>query len=250
MLTDHRHQEILSRVNLTGRASIAELATALKVSEETIRRDMKALEERGLLRRIHGGAVRLRLDKEQPLAERCKVNQREKTQIAVIAERLIRENMSIFVDTGTSTLALVRRLIGPSLTVTTNSLDAASLLRHGPSTVRLTPGTLRPQDNALVGYETVGYAKRFFFDIAFVGIGACDLEHGWMDYEEHESVLRKALLRQARDVVVLVDSSKFGRKANICTYQFSDRLTVVSERPPPKMFQDIFKKNEIRILTE
>ena len=249
MLTDHRYQELMSQINTSGRVSVSDAAILLDVSEETIRRDLKALEEKGLLRRIHGGAVRLRLDKEQPLAEREKVYSREKSRIAAIAERLVKENMSIFVDTGTSTLALARRLVAHNLAVTTNSLDVALMLRDGAGTVKLTPGTLRPQDNALVGYETVAYTTRYFFDIAFVGIGACDLDHGWMDYEEHESVLRRTLLKQAREVVLLVDSSKFGRKANLCTFHLLDRLTVVSERSPPQAFQDIFKQNEIRLLS-
>ena len=249
MLTDHRYQEILSRLNGTGRVGVAEVAAHLRVSEETIRRDLKVLEERGILRRIHGGAVPLRLDEDRPLQERGKTNAREKARVAALAEGLVRDGMSVFLDTGTTTLALARRLTSRSLTVTTNSIDIALLLGSGPARINLTPGTLRARDNALVGYETVAYARRFFFDIAFMGIGACDLVHGWMDYEEHESALRKVLRGQAREAVLLADSRKFGRQANLCTFGLEERLRVVTDRPPPQPFQDRFAQHDIAIVS-
>lgn len=249
MLTDPRHQEILSRLHGMGRVGVADVAAFLKVSEETIRRDLKILEERGLLRRIHGGAVPPRLDQERPLLERGKLNIREKSRVAVIGEGLVRDGMSIFIDTGTTTLALARRLTGRNLTITTNSLDVALHLGSGPARINLTPGTLRPNDNALVGYETVAYARRYFFDIAFMGIAACDLDHGWMDYEEHESVLRRALKGQSRRAVLLVDSRKFGRQANLCTFGLADGLSVVTDRPPPPPFQEVFARHDIDLIS-
>ncbi|MCJ2113566.1 DeoR/GlpR family DNA-binding transcription regulator [Methylobacterium sp. E-025] len=248
MLTDHRHQEILSRLHGTGRVGVADAAAFLKVSEETIRRDLKLMETRGLLRRIHGGAVAPRLDQDRPLIERGKTNPREKARVAAIAEGLVHDGMSIFIDTGTTTLALARRLIQRNLTLTTNSIDVALLLGGGPSRVNLTPGTLRPKDNALVGYETVAYARRYFFDIVFMGISACDLDRGWMDYEEHESVLRRTLRGQARRSVILADSHKFGLQANLCTFDLSDPLSVVTDRAPPAAFLDRFTRHDIDLI--
>ncbi|GJD48565.1 Glycerol-3-phosphate regulon repressor [Methylobacterium crusticola] len=248
MLTDHRHQEILARLHGAGRVGVADVAAYLRVSEETIRRDLKLLEERGLLRRIHGGAVSPRLDQERPLLERGKINPREKARVGALALGLVRDGMSIFIDTGTTTLAFARRLLGRNLTVTTNSIDVALHLGGGPTRVNLTPGTLRANDNALVGYETVAYARRYFFDVAFMGIAACDIDHGWMDYEEHESVLRRTLRDQARRAVLLADSRKFGRQANLHTFALGDRLGVVTDKPPPKPFLDIFAKHEIDLI--
>ena len=248
MLTDHRHEEILLRLTNTGRVGVSDVAAFLEVSEETIRRDLKMLEERGLLRRIHGGAVPPRLDQERPLVERSKLNIREKARVAVLAEGLVQDGMSIFIDTGTTTLAFARRLLARKLTVTTNSIDIALLLGTGPARINLTPGTLRPKDNAVVGYDTVDYARRHFFDIAFMGIAACDLAQGWMDYEEHESVLRRALRGQTRRAVLLADSRKFGRQANLHTFDLSDPLTVVSDRPPPSSFADRFAKHHIDLV--
>jgi DeoR family glycerol-3-phosphate regulon repressor len=249
MLTSHRHQEIISALHQAGRVDVAKIAASLDVSEETIRRDMNVLEQQGKLRRIYGGAVLPRLDQDRPLQERGKLNFREKTKVAQLALPLVRDGMSLFIDSGTSTLALARQLVGRNVTVMTNSITLALLLGQGPTRVNVTPGTLRPKDNALVGYETVAYARRFFFDIAFMGIGAADIEHGWMDYEEHESVLRRTLKPQARRSVMLVDSGKFGRQANLCTFGLDDALTVVTDREPPAVFMEVFARHDVELIT-
>ena len=248
MLTDHRHEEILSQLAQTGRVGVTSIAATLAVSDETIRRDLKMLEERGLLRRIHGGAVLPRLDQERPLVERSQLNSREKGRVAALAEGLVEDGMSVFIDTGTTTLALARRLTTRKLTVTTNSIDLALLLADSPARVNLTPGTLRPKDNALVGYDTVDYARRHFFDLAIMGIAACDLAQGWMDYEEHESVLRRALRGQTRRSVLLADSRKFGRQANLRTFDLGAPLTVVTDRPPPAPFAERFAGHGIDLI--
>jgi len=114
--------------------------------------------------------------------------------------------------------------------------------------VNLTPGRLRPNDNALVGYDTVDYARRHFFDLAIMGIAACDLAQGWMDYEEHESVLRRALRGQTRRAVLLADSRKFGRQANLQTFDLSAPLTVVTDRAPPEPFAERFSRHAIDLI--
>ncbi len=132
MLTDHRHGEILARLRDAGRVGVTEAAAFLHVSDETIRRDLKRLEELGLLRRIHGGAVPQRLDEDRPLTERERINPREKARVAVLAERLLADGMSVFIDTGTSTLALARQIKARKIAVTTNSIDVALMLAGGP----------------------------------------------------------------------------------------------------------------------
>lgn len=230
------------------RLAVSGLARSLDVSEETIRRDLAELERRGMLRRVHGGAVPLRLDQEQPLIDRGRYNLREKARVAERARLLLADGMSIFIDTGTTTLAFARRLIGQNVTVTTNSVDIALLLGSSLPRVHLAPGTLRTKDNALVGYETVSYVGRYFYDIAFMGIAACDATLGWMDYEEHESALRQALRGRARRSVILADHGKFDRQAYLKTFALNETLTVVCDRPPPAHFVQEFARHEVEVL--
>ncbi len=157
-MSEHRYQEILTRLRDNGRVSVTPLAQLLSVSEETIRRDLKELEQSGMLRRIYGGAVPPRLDVERPVTERGKVNVRGKARVAELALSLVEDGMSVFIDSGTTTVAFARRLVGRNVTVTTNSIDIALLLGMSVTRVNLTPGMLRGKDNALVGYETLSYA--------------------------------------------------------------------------------------------
>ena len=110
------------------------------------------------------------------------------------------------------------------------------------------PGTVRTKDNALVGYETISYAGRYFYDMAFMGIGACDIALGWMDYEEHESTLRQALLNRARRGIMLADVGKFDRQAYLKTFSLEERLTVVTDRAPPARFVQEFARHEVEVL--
>ncbi|CAN7688946.1 DeoR/GlpR family DNA-binding transcription regulator [Caballeronia sp. dw_19] len=247
-MSEHRYQEILTRLRDNGRVSVTPLAKLLSVSEETIRRDLKELEQSGMLRRIYGGAVPPRLDVERPVTERGKVNVRGKARVAELAQTLVEDGMSVFIDSGTTTIAFARRLIGRNVTVTTNSIDIALLLGTSVSRVNLTPGMLRGKDNALVGYETLSYARRFFYDAAFMGIAACDLKHGWMDYEEHESNLRGVLKSQARLSVILADIDKFGREAYLNTFPITEKVTVVCDRAPSAPFKEIFAEHDIELI--
>ncbi|MFZ5676241.1 MAG: DeoR/GlpR family DNA-binding transcription regulator [Pseudomonadota bacterium] len=246
-----RHQSILRELEATGRVRVRALAPAFGVSEETIRRDLSELEARGLLRRVHGGAVRHEIDREQPILERSRVKAREKIHIGQIAAGLVQDGMSVFMDTGSTPVAVAQAMAKQSftnVTVTTNSLDIGKILAHAEGLrVRMTPGMLRENDNAIVGHETCDYVRRFAFDLSIVGIAACDLEFGWMDYGQDESDLRRIVAANAQPVVIVTDDSKFGRRASITTYALDHALTVVTNKPPPPEFTERFAASGVRV---
>jgi DeoR family transcriptional regulator, glycerol-3-phosphate regulon repressor len=242
MLDPLREQSIISALSRSGRVSVAVLARDLGVSHETIRRDLSLLEGFGRLRRIHGGAVLHRPDQEQPIVVRSRVKAREKARIAAAARERVKDGMSIFIDTGSTPMAFARTLQDArDLTVHTNSLDIAIILGQAPGIrVKTTPGWVRPNDNALIGGDTLSFVRRFVYDVAFMGIAACDSEFGWMDYADEESELRRVLYQQASSSVLLVDDSKFGRRAWIRTFDITTKLTVVTNRALAPAFARIF----------
>jgi len=245
-----RHNEILEMLKAEGRVAVMELAGKLQVSDETIRRDLKELEAQGLARRIHGGAITPRQDQEEPLLEREKFNMREKARIAQLASRMVGDGMSVFLDTGTTTLALARRLTARQLRVTTNSLDIALALRDKDVRVEVTPGTLRSNDNALIGIDTLDYTRQRYYDVAFMGIAACTLAQGWMDYAQDESALRRVLFAQARQSVLLADHSKFGRQAYMRTFALDEVKCVVSDRAPPQPLREAFDAGGVHLVVD
>lgn len=252
MLSAHRHDTILKRLEINGRIRAIELAHELVVSEETIRRDLTELEALGRLRRVHGGAVQFRPDEEQPLLERARIRPREKARIGVIAAGLVADGMSIFVDTGSTPMAFARALAGRRhLQLVTNSLDIARLLApEAGIKVKVTPGWVRANDNAVLGGDTIAFVRRFVFNLAVMGIAACDAQHGWMDYAEEESDLRRALITQCSRGVLLVDESKFGRRASVRTFDLKEDLLVVTNRRPSEPFAGIFAEAGVRIIHE
>ncbi|RMS46475.1 DeoR family transcriptional regulator, partial [Pseudomonas amygdali pv. photiniae] len=145
MLNQPRLDEIMRLLAQQQRVKASDLAQLLFVSEETIRRDFKYLEEEGRLRRIHGGAILPRSSEELPLQERSRLKPRAKAGIAARAAQLVSEGMAIFLDTGTSTLALAQQLTRFSqLKIITNSLDIAQLISHqSDNQVLVAPGDVR-----------------------------------------------------------------------------------------------------------
>jgi DeoR family transcriptional regulator, glycerol-3-phosphate regulon repressor len=253
VLSVTRQEQILQEIETSGRVLVRLLAPAFGVSEETIRRDLTELEGQGLLRRVHGGAVRHVIDQEQPIVERSRVKAREKAHIGRIAAELVKDGMSVFMDTGSTPVAVAHALARRSIsnvTITTNSLDIGKILAHTPGLkIRITPGMLRENDNAIVGHETCDYVRRFAFDLSIVGIAACDLEFGWMDYSQDESDLRRIVANNGQPVAIVCDDSKFGRRALIATYALDRIATIVTNKLPPTDFHERFKQYDVTVLT-
>ncbi len=231
MLNRHRHEHILMRLSSENRVSVMDLAQALRVSDETIRRDLKDLEAEGKLRRVHGGAVPISPIQDRPITERSQKQAREKATIARLAREQISDETAIFLDTGTTTLGLARQLTGfANLKLYTNSVKIAlEASKHHGVSVHLTPGRLRKVELDLVGVDTITYIQQFYFDVAFMGAAAVDLNRGIMDYEEDEARIRQALVKNSRLRVFLIDSSKFGKTGNVQTARFSDIDQIVTD---------------------
>lgn len=230
---EQRLHHMLTELERQGRVSVQEMADHFQVSRETIRRDLKQLEMEGQVRCVYGGAVRPRRDGDEPIADRMRVNAREKARIGAAAAKLLRNDLKIFVDAGTTTLALARHLVNwPNLTVHTNSLDIVELLcRPGGPQVHVVGGRLDPKYRAFMGRESVDCVTGHLFDIAFVGIVAVDINLGFMDLGEDEAVLRRALRKHSKRCVMLADGSKFGRQGSICTYELREVDVLITDAP-------------------
>jgi DeoR family glycerol-3-phosphate regulon repressor len=242
----------MEQVTLLGRIRVADIAERMQVSHETVRRDLRALERAGKLRCVYGGAVAQTRDatQDQPLTDRMRLHRWEKAALARRAASIVPAGATLFLDTGTTTLALAQELAArQDLVVVTNSLDIARLLASaGLSQVSVTGGDVRGSDNALVGHATIASVRGRLFDIAFMGIAAVDLDHGFMDYGTEESVLRQTLVNHARRCVMLADSSKFGRSARLRTFAIEEVRTLITDRRPPAAFADRFAAVGMEVL--
>jgi DeoR family glycerol-3-phosphate regulon repressor len=249
-IPDMRVQVILTELAKHGRVFVKDISRRLDVSRETIRRDLKVLEREGHLRCVYGGGVKPVVGLDQPAALRMRINAREKGRLAVHAAKLVKAGSKIFVDSGTTTLAFARHLINiEGLNIFTNSLDIAQLFDAGYSgSVTVVGGKLNPSYRALFGPATLEAIKGHLFDVAFVSIAAVDYDYGFMDYGGDEAAIRRELRARSRHYVMLADSNKFGRSANIRTLELKDIDTLVTDAQPRADFAEKLREAQVEVI--
>jgi DeoR/GlpR family transcriptional regulator of sugar metabolism len=213
VFADERQARIAELVSVRGRARIGELAEAFGVTEPTIRKDLSALQERGLLKRTHGGALAVHPNVDRELAERQAAHRAGKEAIAGACLRLLRDGDSVFLDSGTSVEAVARHLAADGhlrLSVLTNSLGVADALADVPSIdCVLLGGQLRRVDGSVVGELALENMQRFSFSSAFLGVSGFS-ELGISVGSLVEASLKAAVIERARRVVLPLDHSKVG----------------------------------------
>lgn len=211
---EERKQEIVDYVLKHGRASVAQLAELFQVSESTVRRDLKDLEDAKRLRRTHGGAVPMQDDNaEPPFLEKEDRFRSQKAAIAKKAAELIEEGDRIVLDSGTTTYHLAKELKRfRQLTVVTNSLVVAQELGGHPTIeLILVGGTLRPETLAMVGPLAERAFERIHAHKAFVATNGIHPEAGLTTPNLLEAAVKERMIRSASRVVLLADHSKYGR---------------------------------------
>ena len=232
MLAEERHQHILLLLNEKGAVTVSELCEQFGVSEMTVRRDLAALERKGLLRRVHGGAVSARgRSYEPPFLMRSSQHAQEKQRIAEAALSLIHDGDSIALDVGTTTLEIAKRLSDVrNLTIVTPSLHIANVLADNPhNRIILTGGILRPGELSLVGPFAERIFAELFVDKLFLGIGGLHLEAGLTEYNLEDAQVKRAMLRSAKECIVVTDSSKLGRIAFAAVGPISVMHTLITD---------------------
>jgi DeoR/GlpR family transcriptional regulator of sugar metabolism len=245
MLMEERRRRILEHVRLRGVASMRELAGLLGASEVTVRRDLRAMADDGLLRRAHGGAMLPSgLAHEPSYSEKAGQAAPEKAAIAEAAAGMVSAGDSILLGPGTTTLALARLLVDVAeLTVVTNSLLVAQALEQAPAVeVVLTGGTLRRSIHALVGPAAEQALRGLRASRAFLSGNGITAERGLTTPNLLVAAADRALAAAARQVVVLADHTKVGAET-MCQ-------TVACERIGRLVTDDRADRAELRAIEQ
>ena len=232
MYAPERHQQILETARAHGRVDVAGLAKDLSVTPETVRRDLTALERRGVLRRVHGGAIPVeRLGIEPGVADRQSHAAGQKERIARAALDELPDGGSIILDAGTTTVRLAELLpTDRELTVVTHSIPVAAVLVSRPNiSLHLLGGTVRGRTLAAVGEWTRLQIAEVYADVAFMGTNSISVEHGLTTPDIAEAAVKRALIDAARRTVVLADHSKFGRESFARVAPLSEVDTVITD---------------------
>jgi len=245
MLSNERQKKILNLLDENGSIQVSELIDLFNVSDMTIRRDLILLERKGLLRRVHGGAVLNRgRSYEPPFLSRTSSFLEQKEMIGLAAAQLIQVGESIMLDVGTTTLEVARAIPqNLNLTIITPSMQIASLLVDHPSVrVILTGGILRPGELSLVGHLAEQAVRDFFVDKLFLGAAGVDLESGLTEFNLEDTLVKQAMLDRAKEVILVVDSTKFSKVAFTAIAPITVVHHIITDREvPDKIAQQIEK---------
>ena len=230
-----RHPEILDIARRERKVTVEALAERFGVTHQTIRRDLSDLADAGKLERVHGGAVLPSSTVNIGYEDRRDLNEAAKAAIAEACATAIPDDASLFLNIGTSTEAVARRLLTHrNLMVVTNNMNVANILLENPSCqIILAGGTLRRSDGGLTGTLTIQTIEQFKFDIAVIGCSALDVEGDMLDYDIQEVGVSQSIIRQARRTYLVADQSKFQRKAPARIASLSAIHTMFTDRALP-----------------
>lgn len=228
-----------------------ELSAALGVSQATVRRDLDELASAGRVRRVHGGAVAAdeRLD-EPHFEAKAETAAAEKLRIAERAVQLLAQDDTVYLDSGSTVLAVARLLHGwTRLTVLTNSLPVANeLVGRGPRLI-VVGGELRATSRALVGPLTRLLLDDLHVDRALMGTFALSLDDGLMTTDPSEAYTKELVLRRAREVILLADSSKMGTRSFVSAGRIEDLDVLVTDRGIDDRTVRTLSKRGVRVIT-
>ncbi|REL28722.1 DeoR family transcriptional regulator [Thalassotalea euphylliae] len=209
--TQQRRHIIINELNSHGEVSVDMLAKRFETSEVTIRKDLAALEKSGLLLRRYGGAIALPKEIVEPNNAHLSA---QKSQIGKAAAQLIKDHYRIVIDSGRTTSTVVNHLSDKKgLVVMTNSLNVAAKLNEleNEPTLLMTGGTWDPTSESFQGQVAEQVLKSYDFDQLFIGADGIDIERGTTTFNELVG-LSKTMASVAREVIVMVESEKIGRR--------------------------------------
>ena len=228
-----RQARIVAELRATPSLRVNELAERLGVSTETVRRDLAELDERGLIARTYGGAMRP-VAFEPALAEREGLLVGERERIAAAAVKLVKPNDILMIGGGATTLHFARRLAAERnhLTVITHALSIAVALATNPThKVLMLPGQYDGREGLIHGPDTIDALQRYHANGAFLGASGLTPE-GPNDAGVGPGLIYGAMMRRASETAILADATKFDRPSLVVFGPWSPAVTLVSDREP------------------
>ena len=246
-----RRKEIVRQTEAKGKVDVEALANQFAVSTVTIRNDLNALSAKGWVVRTRGGAVAsTRLTRELSVQEKYKENFSVKRRLGQAVGDLIGEDVrSIILDSGTTTEEVALSLVGRSrLRVLTNGLNIASALANSEGIeVRVTGGMLRKKSMSFYGRHAEESLRFLHFDKLILGADGIDSEVGVTTHFEHEASLNRLMCQVARQVIVVADSSKFGRCGSHIICRLSEIDVLVTDAGVPGDLSDELRARDVEL---
>lgn len=246
MFIEERHQEIYQIIKEKGRVEVQELSAIFNVSGDSIRRDLRIMEQKGLLERTYGGAVlQNKVSYSPPFSDRIKLNTRSKEDIALLASSFLQDNDTIFLDGSTTVAKLIPYLNNhKNITVITNSIIIAHEIASSSSQISLIMigGTIQKNTANALGIDTVQAIEKLYVDKVFIAPCAASAQTGLSSSSIEEAPVKKAILEAGREIFVLIDSVKFGKRS-LCNFsEIKLNYTIITDEDITDSIYQEFKQ--------
>ncbi len=252
-----RRRLILKDIAAENGNLIPELSEKYAVSEMTIRRDLRLLEDEGLIKRTWGGAILWPPGRSEPAVldreRRQQLNMASKEAIAgCAAQNFVHDGDILIMEGGTTVTAMARYLTGyKELTIVTNGLQTAAAIQqrlHGDATIICNGGILRPESSTFVGPVAEQFFRTFYGRRLFLSGTGLSLDMGLTDPHMLEVQVKRAMIASADEVVILLDSSKFGVKSLMTVLEFSRLTTIITDEGAPAELLDPLSSQGAHVL--
>lgn len=246
-----RLQSIKQMVANDKKVTVTHLSHLFQVTEETIRRDLEKLEGEGYLTRTYGGAVlnAISLTENVHFYKRAKSFIEEKQAIALNALPFTEHKTTMAADSSTTVVELLKLLKERNdLTLLTNSTEAFHELAQSEINVVSTGGELNKNTLSLQGRITKEVIGKYHVDIMVMSCKGLDMNSGALDSNEAEAEIKKAMIQQATEVALLIDHSKFDKKAFVKLVDFSHINYIITDKTPGDEWVDFCHKNNIKLI--
>lgn len=229
---------------------VSDLSQQFAVTEETIRRDLKALEAEGFLTRTYGGAfIQEGAINDVNLSVRETAYIENKKQIAAQCLPLVNHGDAVFLDGSTTALEAARALQGMHITVLTNSLLIADLLAKSQDIrLMMVGGTLYPQSMCFFGSTTLEILSTYYVDTAFISCRSLDLQNGVTDSAEQNAAVRKKIVTRAGRTYLLADHTKFNRTSFLKICDFQELCGIITDRALSLEWHEMADTNHLELL--
>lgn len=240
MLTEERHNEILTRIKDRGAVTVTELTKLLDTSESTIRRDLVYLAKIGKLNKVHGGATLKKqqfISLEDDFTTKSEQHMDEKMLIAKYAASQINDDDFVYLDAGTTTSLIIDFLDKSKATFITNGITHAKKLVTKGFKAFILGGELKSTTEAVVGLVAATHLHNYNFTKAFLGANGVAEKQGYSTPDTDEAFVKAAAIERSFVTYVLVDSSKFGKVSSVSFGQL-DRACIITD----KITDDIYNK--------
>jgi DeoR/GlpR family transcriptional regulator of sugar metabolism len=248
---EKRKKKILEYLGKEGKVEVLILAEEFDVTTETIRRDLERLDSEGRLKKVYGGAVKVRADSsELPFDQKTLINVKEKAAIGKYAASMIKNGDTVMLGNGTTTIEIIRNLQDHTdVTIVTHSTPTMLLaMEIFPGRIIFIGGEVNKHQKTTSGPLAELMLNQLRVNKAFISAGGISLLDGITDYELSEANVSRKMMERADETIILADSSKFGKPtfANVCS--LDDVYEIITDRNCSEEWKQYMKDRDIGIL--